>query len=392
MHPSGSSFAYLAYKFDEKYRKSDWVKGHISYFHLSELGELRDNLGLLPGFFNVLSALNKDNQLGLFNKDNILITPQFILFLQWDIFNIYNYRYIVYKREIVDSYLGKNTSYQLSFHQPGIHCFFKEGQVCWNLNTASILAQASFSKLSLFVLLIALIVIVVWSLYANLKRERDDSERRKLALRVLTHELRTPISSMMFRIETLMQNIQEMDDESQIELLKLSGDTHRLMRLSEMSRHYLSVTSGKSKVTISSVTIPSLNNFVQDLLDDQEGIIFNPLPVDTSFVIDEYWLSICLKNLVNNAFDHGQPPVVITLNLHNKVDRELEIEVKDNGSCQFTSFEQMGGEFVKGGESKGSGLGLNIVSQVIEEIGGVIEFYPNPTRFVLKIKERKYAD
>jgi len=66
--------------------------------------------------------------------------------------------------------------------------------------------------------------------------------------------------------------------------------------------------------------------------------------------------------------------------------------VLDHGECTFEELGDMTKEFVKGTASSGSGLGLNIVRSIIEEMGGKLNFQAKPnTVFILEIPEIKGA-
>ena len=94
---------------------------------------------------------------------------------------------------------------------------------------------------------------------------------------------------------------------------------------------------------------------------------------------DIHWISICVRNLIENALSHGIPPICLKL---SKIgNNSLQIDISDQGICKFKNLSEMTAAFAKGNKSKGTGLGLNIVSLVIKEIGGKLSFKNNPTTF-----------
>jgi len=114
----------------------------------------------------------------------------------------------------------------------------------------------------------------------------------------------------------------------------------------------------------------------------KDQVEFYPLTQDLSGLLDPYWVEISLKNLIENAIDHGSKPIKVTLSHENKV---FKVTVEDQGVCQFETLEDMCREFAKGKNSSGTGLGLNIVKKVMKEMGGELKFKKNPTRFILDI-------
>jgi signal transduction histidine kinase len=176
------------------------------------------------------------------------------------------------------------------------------------------------------------------------------------------------------------------DDETQEEYLRLSSAVHRLQRLTEMSRNYLRVGPRKSLIHLESKHINSLNIYFEQMLDDYlDQVELNLLAEDRSFDLDEYWIGICCKNLVENALAHGVKPIRVGINVQADF---LQFTVEDQGSLITNDLKLLTEPFFKGKRSDGSGLGLNIVYTVIKSMGGEMELKTNPTRFILKIRNQ----
>src|SRR5690606_11785475 len=94
-----------------------------------------------------------------------------------------------------------------------------------------------------------------------------------------------------------------------------------------------------------------------------------------------YWLGICLKNLIENACFHGQMPVDVQIGLDGK---RLTFAVSDSGEmADNINLDYLTSEFVKGSKSHGSGLGLNIVRKVIDEMKAELIMTKQPTTFTI---------
>ena len=240
-----------------------------------------------------------------------------------------------------------------------------------------------------------MIFLIVRILITKLKTQRFEDERRRLALQVLTHEFRTPITSMLLNMERVQGKLELFDDELQESILRVSNDIHRLRRLTETSRNYLSINKSKKLVSIKHAEIPSINDFLQEQLFvyfDEFGtdkIKFYPLEKDQLFCLDPYWIGICIKNIINNAIDHGEFPICVKASMKKN---DLVISIVDEGELKIENKDEIWGEFVKGNQSKGTGLGLNIVKKVIHETGGEISLKTNPTTFELILSPGKVED
>ena len=89
---------------------------------------------------------------------------------------------------------------------------------------------------------------------------------------------------------------------------------------------------------------------------------------------------------MNNALDHGAFPINIII---NEVNNQIKISIQDAGKLKIDNCDEIWNEFVKGNQSKGTGLGLNIAKKVIKETGGKIELSTNPTCFNLTLTPGK---
>jgi signal transduction histidine kinase len=245
---------------------------------------------------------------------------------------------------------------------------------------------ANTSTVLLLIGVVVILGLVVRLLFNKLRQQRLEDERRRLALRVLTHEFRTPVASLLLIVEQLNRRYGDFDEDLQENFLRLSGEIYRLQRLVETSRHYLRADPQKKLMHFNNESLESLKEFLDESLapyDDVE-LICPEHPV--SWRGDVYWLGIVLKNLVENAFAHGKAPVRVLL---EESAKGPVITIEDQGKCEFENLEQMTSEFIKGSSSAGSGLGLNIVNTVIKEMGGELSFLSAPTRFIINLPVNK---
>jgi signal transduction histidine kinase len=103
---------------------------------------------------------------------------------------------------------------------------------------------------------------------------------------------------------------------------------------------------------------------------------------EASVVADPYWLSVCIRNLVDNALEHGRPPVVVRVRADAKAVR---CSVTDAGRPAFASLQELARPFAKSGSSRGLGLGLTITRHTIRAMGGELTFRPDPSTFTLSM-------
>lgn len=387
LHPSGRSFAYLAYKLGKNnYDDRAWVMAHLPFFHVGELETIRTKFGPLNGIFEILQSIGQESLSGLVQGKGTILTRDY-LFARLNypkIFNILEYR--IYTRSSLNRFL-KDSQFILHNFQPGKPCFYRDGPLCWDYNVKHIFQLANTSTIALFLGMIVIILVVVRLLLVKIKAQKFEDEKRRLALRVLTHEFRTPITSLTLLLEKMGKKYSQFDEEMEEVYLRLSTEVHRLRRLTETSRNYLKAEQNEKLLNLNFEEVPSLNDFVSSVIEPFEEahpnqIEFLPLSKDTMAKVDSYWLGICMKNILENAITHGEPPVVIRL---REVKNSVVFEVEDKGKCEFESLGIMTQEFMKGNKSSGTGLGMNIVKKVCREMGIELSLKLNPTTFSLKI-------
>jgi hypothetical protein len=386
MHPVGKSFAYLSFLVGRNgHRSQSWIKGHLPFFHVKELENIIHRFEGVEGIFEVLTSLNSFQLRQLFRGSKTILGDKYLFIKITYSDRDSGLQYHIFTKDSLNRFL-ENSSYTLENYGPGKSCFYREDGLCWNYNMRHVFRLANVSTLTLLGGLLIIIVIVVHSLLTKIKGQRLEDEKRRLALRVLTHEFRTPVTSMMLLVESMGKNFDKLDKDTQDSYLAISSEVYRLKRLVETSRNYLKAENSESLLDLKAEQIPSLNEFIEDLVmpfsESHEGITVEYLTEDTNITLDTYWFGICFKNILENSLNHGDVPVKIKM---EKNDKFFMLSFQDSGQCSFDSIEEMSKEFVKGTKSSGTGLGMNIVFRVIKEMGGDISLSTNPTIINIKV-------
>ncbi|WP_276202069.1 sensor histidine kinase [Salinivibrio socompensis] len=155
------------------------------------------------------------------------------------------------------------------------------------------------------------------SVYDRYQQRRE----RQFILQLLTHELRTPIASLGLTVEMLRNQFDSLDEGTQDVLWRLLADHQRLNQLTETSKGYLSTDKSEQFKTQTA----SLSEWLDNVCDCVE--INYTLEEDKTLTLPFYWLSICLKNLIQNAHQHGGDTVWIRV----CVGKRIRVCVYDDG-------------------------------------------------------------
>ncbi len=380
----GSSYAYLISMYpklidDEK----KWVEQHLSYFKISELKEVLQRFKIEDAKFSILSRFKEAEVESIIRGEEMILTSDYILLKDQDRLGFSPLSYLVYSAADFHQ-MVKNSQFEVRSDNEDVGCIIKIGNSCWTYNSRQ--SQAYFNRYSFVILcLMGLFLFSFFGFYIKGLYEKSKAQiKHRLSLQVLSHEFRTPVSAMLLMIEQMSAKQSKLDVEGQDLLVRLSTEVYRMQRIIEVSRTYLQTES--HKIQFKNIEISSVKNWINDFALDLNKEVLCDLPSeDCSLVVDPFWLKFILSNLVQNAFVHGKPPVVIKLE-HDK--KYLRISVEDHGKNEFESIDQMTEAFVKSQKSQGMGLGLNMILFIVNQWGACLRFSKNPTTFTLILLRR----
>ncbi|MEZ8038243.1 DUF3404 domain-containing protein [Vibrio sp. 1F263] len=251
----------------------------------------------------------------------------------------------------------------------GESCSFHYSNLCLSESSNDNLIM----KTLIFTLLFTLLSGLGRVLYLRTKQRKE----RQFVLQLLTHELRTPITSLGLTVEMFRNRYDDFSDETQNAVWRLISDYQRLSQLTENSKVYLSADQSEPLL--------KQNASLEEWLDhvcEKHNIEYQCDSSDAELNLPYYWLTICLDNLIKNAKQHGIGEVLVKVELADK----LRIEVQDEG--HFPSFLQ---RFVSRAtpninhRQDNMGIGLTIVEHLMKQANGRLIILRNPTRCILEI-------
>jgi signal transduction histidine kinase len=213
---------------------------------------------------------------------------------------------------------------------------------------------------------------------ANAALQRANEDLRELAelrdsfVAIASHELRTPITTIMGFTTTLLDRWETFDDDERRRYLELvDRDASRLGALVEDLLLLSSVESPDFRIVREPVEVGSLLALVaRDTgLDDRLDVRVDDGPLEA--FADPRHLRQVLSNLVGNARTHGAEPISIRA---RRANGRLRIEVCDAGpGVPAELHERMFERFTRAATASGTpgtGLGLFIVRRLVELQGG----------------------
>jgi len=246
-----------------------------------------------------------------------------------------------------------------------------------------IFSNLSVTMASSAALLLVLISIFSYTLYAIL-RQKKISEMKTDFINNMTHEFKTPVSTIMIASEAL-RDPEILEDKKRIS--RLAGIIYdENVRLGNHIERVLSIARLENKELEFHVEPVEMNTLIAAVADsmhlqlDKKAAELNlELNADPSVINgDELHLSNVIYNLIDNANKYSVDPPRITLRTRN-AGKNLIIEIEDEGIGMtkeqskriFDQFYRVPTGNLH--DVKGFGLGLNYVQDIILQMNGSIK-------------------
>lgn len=282
-----------------------------------------------------------------------------------------------------------NKKYDIKFNFKTIQKFANidiNKQTLQKLSTDLNIRNRSFTTEA--IILIILISAGILGLYFSVSTLNDLHKQQNNFLLSVTHELKTPISSIILISETLQKRI--LPPEKHDELL--GSIIENADRLKDMTENMLTAMQienkrffiRKEKFNLSELVKETAHNF------SLKSEINTDIKDQIYIIGDKAILKMTLNNIIENALKYsGNKPVNILL---NKTDSEIIIQIADNGKGIeskyrkniFKKFYRIEDDEIR--QTTGSGLGLYIVAQAVKKHKGKIYIEDNtPQGTIFKI-------
>ena len=195
-----------------------------------------------------------------------------------------------------------------------------------------------------------------------------NSEKQIEYLEDIAHQIKTPITSMIFSVENLETDYPDNDD---IGILK--RQIQRLNSLSDILLKLSSLDANKELMKKEEINLDELVTYALDALDIKRSTsikIENNLKENKIFG-DFYWLSEALINILKNADNRPDCDKISLSSYKNPLYTSLIVE-DNGGGIDKDSIKKIFKRFYKTPDSKGFGIGLAMAKTIVEKNNGII--------------------
>jgi two-component system phosphate regulon sensor histidine kinase PhoR len=217
--------------------------------------------------------------------------------------------------------------------------------------------------------------------------EQAARTRYQQAMHFVTHEMRTPLSAIQGSSELISKYALTEEKRKQVADL-INSESKRLARMVEVFLHVERLTAGQMELKREPIpAVPLIDVCVSRVRPVAErkriAISVAPAPEDLQFNGDRELIEYACYNLLTNAVKYSPQRTEVTV-AASKDQGYVRIAVRDQGiGMDQKEVKQIFQKFYRtkkaeeSGEA-GTGIGLSIVQQIVEQHGGQIAVTSQP--------------
>lgn len=237
------------------------------------------------------------------------------------------------------------------------------------------------------------LVIGIYLINRGYNEEMSAAQQRRNFLLSITHELKSPLASIRLVLETFKKRNLE---KTQIDKLSV-GALQETDRLTQLVNDLLLAARMEEAYQANPEDV-NFNQLLSDIVErmkekhpEHEFNFHDAMPETTTYIDREGFTSVT-QNLMENAIKYSSQNAKIQLKIYKDKDNII-MDFKDQGigipdsekKKVFDRFYRVGNEDTR--KTKGTGLGLYIVQQIVIAHGGKISIHNNsPKGSIFRIK------
>jgi len=239
---------------------------------------------------------------------------------------------------------------------------------------------------SLTVIVVSVILLVIDYVITRSFEEVSEASRMKTEfISIVSHQLRSPLTNLKFSLEILTQNNSANFSQKEKEYLDILKDNTKRMNI--LVNNLLMVSrleTGRMPFKTTSISVVDLikKNVLKQKLYSEASKVRIKMKADKivpAVETDPLWLEQIVTNLIDNGIRYSQSNGQLEIKIYSK-PKKVIVSISDNGvgipkeeqKYIFQKFFRSKNALKY--QTEGSGLGLFIVKQIIELMGGKIWF------------------
>jgi two-component system phosphate regulon sensor histidine kinase PhoR len=186
------------------------------------------------------------------------------------------------------------------------------------------------------VLMLVTLAFFSYSMFVIL-RQKQLSELQRDFINNMTHEFKTPISTINISTDVFLQNEKVREDPRlnryagiiKEQVLRLNTQVEKVLQLAKIERDNIELNIEKLDLV---ELISSISPSIELKVNDKKGTLQLNLTASNTVVnADRIHLTNILHNLVDNAVKYTRDHPVIQISLHDGPGKKLILAIQDNG-------------------------------------------------------------
>ncbi len=217
--------------------------------------------------------------------------------------------------------------------------------------------------------------------------EQASRERYQQAMHFVTHEMRTPLSTIQGSSDLISRYALSEEKRKQVAVL-INSESKRLARMVEIFLNVERLSAGQMELKREAIQAKEMVDVCVERvrpLGERKRIAMTlqPIPEDLTLTGDRELMEYACYNLLTNAVKYSPQRTEVTVACW-KQGGHVRIAVKDQGiGMDQKEVKQIFQKFYRTKKAEqsgemGSGIGLSIVQQIVEQHGGKIEVTSQP--------------
>jgi len=239
--------------------------------------------------------------------------------------------------------------------------------------TTYLISSLRFWYLLTFALIIILLVYV-YSIYTIIQQKKF-SELQRDFINNMTHEFKTPLSSILLATESLnKQEIVQQNSKLQTYISIIIDQSHKLNnhieKILNIAKHD---SAGLSLKTEKILLFPFIQEIAETMMQKNENLEFDVNIDNTiSVIADQFHFTNIIYNILDNSVKYCEIKPIITISSEKDL-KGLYLKFKDNGiGIPPKNIPQIFDKFYrvttkKSDEVNGFGLGLFYVKKIVQQ-------------------------
>jgi signal transduction histidine kinase len=221
----------------------------------------------------------------------------------------------------------------------------------------------------------------------RLRRSEADRARYQQTIHFVTHEMRTPLSAIQGSSELISRYALTEEKRKQVALL-INSESKRLARMIEVFLNVEKLSAGQMELKREPIDVRDLIEVCHlraSPLAERKRIevVLKPAAEALHVTGDRELMEYACYNLLTNAIKYSPQKTVVTVS-SRRDDNHIRIAVEDQGiGMDQKEVKKIFQKFYRTKRAEesgevGTGIGLSIVQQIVEQHGGRIDVVSRP--------------